>query len=56
VELGAKAAGVDMLKAYISIPLILGALAFSFLVGTISGFLPAMRASRMKPVDALRHR
>ena len=56
VELGAKAAGVDMLKAYVSIPLILGALAFSFLVGTISGFLPAMRASRMKPVDALRHR
>ena len=56
VELGAKAAGVDMLKAYVSIQLILGALAFSFLVGTISGFLPAMRASRMKPVDALRHR
>lgn len=56
VEIGAKAAGVEMLKSYVSMPLVLGALAFSFLVGTISGFLPAMRASQMKPVDALKHR
>lgn len=30
-------------------------LAFSFFVGCISGFLPARRASKLKPVDALRY-
>jgi putative ABC transport system permease protein len=35
--------------------LILFALTFSFLVGCISGFLPARRASKLKPVDALRY-
>ncbi len=31
-------------------------LLFSFLVGCISGYLPAKRASEMHPVDALRYR
>jgi putative ABC transport system permease protein len=35
--------------------LILGALAFSFLIGTISGLLPAYQASKMTPVRALRY-
>jgi putative ABC transport system permease protein len=35
--------------------LTLGALAFSFVVGSLSGALPAMRAARMKPAEALRH-
>jgi len=55
VEFGAQTAGVDVMKAYISIELIAGALAFSFFVGAASGVLPAMRASKMNPVDALRH-
>lgn len=35
--------------------LIGGALAFSFLIGSISGALPAIRASGMKPADALKY-
>jgi len=36
--------------------LMLGALAFSFLVGTVSGILPAVQGSKMNPVDSLRFR
>lgn len=35
--------------------LTLGALAFSFLVGSLSGTLPALQAAKMKPADALRY-
>lgn len=35
--------------------LILGALSFSVIIGTLSGILPAMQASRLKPIDALRY-
>jgi putative ABC transport system permease protein len=35
--------------------LILGSLVFSFLVGAVSGLWPSWRASRIKPVDALRY-
>ena len=35
--------------------LILGCLAFAFLVGAISGTWPAYRASKIRPVDALRY-
>ena len=44
-----------MLKAYFPWYLIVGALAFSFIVGTISGILPARKAANLKPVDALRY-
>ncbi len=43
------------LKASFPWYLILGALAFSFLVGSISGVMPARQAAKMKPVDALRY-
>jgi putative ABC transport system permease protein len=49
-----KQLGSDMLRAYVSWKLILGALLFSFIVGSLSGVFPARKASLMKPVDALR--
>ena len=55
VEFIAVATGTTMLKAYFPWYLIVGALAFSFIVGTISGILPARKAANLKPVDALRY-
>ncbi|MFP4424101.1 MAG: ABC transporter permease [Candidatus Woesearchaeota archaeon] len=46
--------GIDMIQAQVSLLLIAGSLVFSFLIGTISGALPAYQASKKNPVDALR--
>jgi len=43
------------LKASLSPSLIIFSLTFSFLVGCVSGFLPARAASKLNPVDALRY-
>jgi putative ABC transport system permease protein len=48
------ALGSGIFRAAFSPELFLGALAFSFVVGAVSGVLPAMRASGMRPVDAIR--
>jgi putative ABC transport system permease protein len=48
--------GIKEFALYAGADLILGALAFSILVGCASGYFPAMRAAKMKPVDALRYR
>ena len=37
------------------VELIIGSLLFSFFVGAISGAVPAIQASKLKPVDALRY-
>jgi len=47
--------GTNLLQASVDPILIGGALAFSFLIGAISGVFPAMQASKLKPVDALRY-
>jgi len=44
----------ELIQASVSIWLILGALAFSFILGTLAGVLPALRAAKQHPVDALR--
>ncbi|HLC52083.1 MAG TPA: ABC transporter permease [Candidatus Nanoarchaeia archaeon] len=46
--------GTTLLRAVIPWYLILGSLLFAFLIGAISGFWPAYRAVRIKPVEALR--
>ena len=47
--------GTPLVRAVFGIELIVGALLFSFVVGSLSGVLPALQASRLKPVDALRY-
>lgn len=53
--IAAKAFGSGLIQAAFPWYLIVGALAFSFFVGSFAGLLPAMQASRMRPVDALRY-
>lgn len=47
--------GFSLLLIQIDFKLLAFALAFSFFVGMVSGTLPAVRASKLKPVDALRY-
>jgi len=54
VEILAIASGLELLKVTVSVPLVIGSLAFSFIVGSLSGVMPAYRAAKMKPVEALR--
>lgn len=55
VEIAAFAAfGESILKTSFPLWLILGSVIFAFLIGTLSGTLPARQASKLQPVDALR--
>jgi putative ABC transport system permease protein len=47
--------GTTLLRSVIPLWLVLGCLAFSFLIGALSGTIPAYQASKTKPVDALRY-
>ena len=47
--------GVGFLQISISLNLVIGSLLFSFIIGSISGFWPAYKATKIKPVDALRY-
>lgn len=49
------ALGTDLIRASINPWIIFGALAFSFVIGALSGILPAKQASDLRPVDALRY-
>lgn len=44
-----------VISPYIGVELVAGSLFFSFIVGMVSGVLPARKASKLKPVDALRY-
>ena len=46
--------GSFLIKANFSPLLMIGSLTFAFVVGTISGILPAMQAAKLKPIDALK--
>ncbi len=54
-----RGAGGGMVNLFssssISFPLILGALVFAMAIGMIAGAIPAYRASKLNPVDALRY-
>ena len=51
----AAAAGFSALSPVFPLWLTIGCILFSFGVGAVSGILPAVQASRLKPVDALRY-
>lgn len=55
VEISAtQALRIEYIVANISPQLVIGALIFTFIIGTVSGTMPAIQASKMNPVDALR--
>lgn len=47
--------GTNLLKVVFPIYLIIGCLVFAFLVGALSGTIPAIQASKIRPVQALRY-
>lgn len=53
--IGSMQFGTDLIHANIAWWLVTGAMLFSFLVGCIAGITPALRASSLHPVDALRY-
>lgn len=53
VLVGNVLGGIDLQVSF-SLPLVLAAISFSLLVGMLSGILPAVQASKLNPVEALR--
>ncbi len=55
IEFSLSSQGTFYLKASASPQILIFGLGFSFLLGCLSGFFPARRAAKFKPVDALRY-
>ncbi|HDQ59853.1 MAG TPA: ABC transporter permease [Candidatus Woesearchaeota archaeon] len=55
VEFAAFQAGYLSLKAVINLELIILAMGISFVFGMIFGIVPAIKAAKLKPVEAIRH-
>ncbi|MFH1585589.1 MAG: ABC transporter permease [archaeon] len=53
-NLANQALGTDLFIVSVSYPLLIGAVSFSFFVGVLSGIFPALQASKLNVVDALR--
>jgi putative ABC transport system permease protein len=50
-----NALNTTLLRAAVPVYLLVGCLSFAFLIGALSGTIPALMASKLKPVDALRY-
>ncbi len=48
------ASGITIFKAYLNPLFLFGMLAFSFIFGMLSGLVPALQASKLNPIEALR--
>ncbi|MBT3262631.1 ABC transporter permease [Candidatus Woesearchaeota archaeon] len=55
-KIGNKFLSEGLIQINLPLEFILATLIFSFLVGLISGIVPAIKASKLKPIDALRYR
>lgn len=55
VGFAAKQAGFGILSIHLQPTLLIFGLLFAFVVGMVSGAIPAWQASKLKPVDALRY-
>jgi len=51
----AEAINRFLMPASVSLPIVIVAIGVSLVVGMASGLIPAWRASRMRPVEALRY-
>jgi len=53
--MGLSIIGGGSMKAVFTIDLIFYGIALAMIIGTLSGLIPAIRASKLKPIDALRY-